>query len=215
MTYLNLVNSVLRRLREDEVTTVSESDYSRLIGDFVNDAKRQVEDAWDWSAIRSTFDITTTNGTSTYSLTDFDVRSKVLSVHNETLNQVLNYQSLERIRQFNLQNDNATGPSNSYTLDGVDSNGDLQIRFYMTPDSAYSMSVYGVKRTSELSNDTDSTLLPSSPIVQYAYAFALRERGETGGQSAVEQSAFAKQDLNNSIALDANLRPEEVTWYNG
>lgn len=215
MTYLNLVNSVLRRLREDEVTTVSESDYSRLIGDFVNDAKRQVEDAWDWSAIRSTFDITTANGTSTYSLTDFDVRSKVLSVHNETSNQVLNYQSLERIRQFNLQNDNATGPSNSYTLDGVDSNGDLQIRFYMTPDSTYSMSVYGVKRTSELSNDTDSTLLPSSPIVQYAYAFALRERGETGGQSAVEQSAFAKQDLNNSIALDANLRPEEVTWYNG
>ena len=215
MTYLNLVNSVLRRLREDEVTTVSESDYSRLIGDFVNDAKRQVEDAWDWSAIRSTFDITTTNGTSTYSLTDFDVRSKVLSVHNETLNQVLNYQSLERIRQFNLQNNNATGPSNSYTLDGVDSNGDLQIRLYMTPDSTYSISVYGVKRTAELSNDTDSTLLPSSPIVQYAYAFALRERGETGGQSAVEQSAFAKQDLNNSIALDANLRPEEVTWYNG
>ncbi len=215
MTYLNLVNSVLRRLREDEVTTVDESDYSRLIGDFVNDAKRQVEDAWDWSAIRSTFDITTANGTSTYSLTDFDVRSKVLSVHNETSNQVLNYQSLERIRQLNLQSNSATGPANSYTLDGVDSNGDLQIRFYMTPDSAYSISVYGVKRTSELSNDTDSTLLPSSPIVQYAYAFSLRERGETGGQSAVEQSAFAKQDLNNSIALDANLRPEEVTWYNG
>jgi len=215
MTYLNLVNSVLRRLREDEVTTVDESDYSRLIGDFVNDAKRQVEDSWDWSAIRSTFEITTVSGTASYSLTDFDVRSKVLSVHNETSNQVLLYQSLERIRQLNLQNNNATGPSNSYTLDGVDSSGNLKIRFYMVPDGEYIMSVYGVKRTSELSGDSDSTLLPSSPIIQYAYAFALRERGETGGQSAVEQSAFAKQDLNNSISLDANLRPEEVTWYNG
>lgn len=215
MTYLNLVNSVLRRLREEEVTTISESDYSRLIGDFVNDAKRQVEDAWDWSAIRSTFDLSTVAGTSSYSLTDFDVRSKVLSVHNETSNQVLIYQSLERIRQLSLQNNNAQGPVNSYTMDGVDANGDIKLRLYMVPDAEYSISVYGVKRTSELTNDTDSTLLPSSPIIQYAYAFALRERGETGGQSAVEQSAFAKQDLNNSIALDANLRPEEVTWYNG
>jgi hypothetical protein len=215
MTYLNLVNSVLRRLREDEITTVAESDYSRLIGDFVNDAKRQVEDAWDWSAIRSTFPITTVAGTSSYSLTDFDVRSKVLSVHNQTTNQVLSYQSLERIRQLSLQNDEANGVPVSYTMDGVDANGDITLRLYMTPDDAYSLSLYGVKRTSELTNDTDSTLLPYSPIIQYAYAFALRERGETGGQSAVEQSAFAKQDLNNAIALDANLRPEEVTWYNG
>lgn len=215
MTYLNLVNSVLRRLREDEITTVSESDYSRLIGDFVNDAKRQVEDAWDWSAIRSTFELTTVNGTASYSLTDFDVRSKVLSVHNETSNQVLTYASLERIRQLSLQNSSAVGPPVYYTIDGVDANGDIKLRLHMIPDGEYSLSVYGVKRTSELINDTDSTLLPSSPIIQYAYAFALRERGETGGQSAVEQSAFAKQDLNNSIALDANLRPEEVTWYNG
>ena len=215
MTYLQLVNAVLRRLREDQVSTVAESDYSQLIGDFVNDAKRQVEDSWDWSAIRSTFDITTTAGTSTYSLTDFDVRSKVLSVHNLTSNQVVPYEPLERVRQLTLQTSTAQGPIQYYTLDGVDASGNIQIRFYFTPDSSYAVNVYGVKRTAALTEDTDNVLLPTSPIVQYAYSFALRERGETGGQSAVEQAAFAKQDLNNSIALDANLRPEEVTWYNG
>ena len=40
MTYLQLVNSVLRRLRENEVDTVAETSYSALIGDFVNDAKQ-------------------------------------------------------------------------------------------------------------------------------------------------------------------------------
>ena len=40
MTYLNLVNSVLRRLREDEVTSVSNTTYGAMVGDFVNDAKK-------------------------------------------------------------------------------------------------------------------------------------------------------------------------------
>jgi hypothetical protein len=39
MTYVQLVNSVLRRLRENEVTTVQSDNYSKLIGDLVNDAK--------------------------------------------------------------------------------------------------------------------------------------------------------------------------------
>ena len=44
MTYLELVNDVLTRLRETNVSTVSETNYSALIGKFVNDAKRQIVD---------------------------------------------------------------------------------------------------------------------------------------------------------------------------
>jgi len=53
MTYLELVNNVLRRLRETEVTTVQSTAYSKLIGDIVNDAKRLVEDAWDWKVLNT------------------------------------------------------------------------------------------------------------------------------------------------------------------
>ena len=53
MTYLQLVNSVLRRLRENEVASVTDNDYSKLIGEFVNDSNRLVEDAWDWSYLRA------------------------------------------------------------------------------------------------------------------------------------------------------------------
>lgn len=212
MTYLQLVNSVLRRLREEEVTTVDESDYSKLIGDFINDAKRQVEDAWDWTALRNTYTITTASGTSTYALTDFGVRSNVLYVHNETTNNYINQESLQRIRQLALGTDNAVGTPYYYAMENVDSNGDANIRFYQTPNSTQTISVYTIKRTGDLSTDSDSILVPSAPIVQYAFSFALRERGETGGQSAVEQAAFAKQDLNNAIAHDASLNPEGTLW---
>lgn len=212
MTYLQLVNAVMRRLREDEVTTVEESDYSRLIGDFVNDAKRQIEDAWDWTALRNTYSVSTVAGTSTYALTDFGVRSKILYVHHETDNRVIHQESLQRIRELALGTDNAQGTIQYFAVEGVDGNGDARIRFYQTPNNVSSLSVYTVKRTADFTNDVDETLAPSSPIIQYAYAFALRERGETGGQSASEQAAFAKQELNNAIAFDAGLHPEETIW---
>ena len=63
MTYLQLVNSVLRRLREDEITTVNETDYSKLVGDFVNDAIQVVENSSDWTALRTTVTVNTVAGT--------------------------------------------------------------------------------------------------------------------------------------------------------
>lgn len=212
MTYLELVNSVLRKLREDEVTTVSESDYSKLIGDFVNDAVHSVENAWDWTALRSTYSISTIAGTSLYSLTDFGVRSKVLYVHNETGNRYIHEESLQRIRQLNLATDGAQGTVMYYAIEGIDANGDAQLRLHQTPSSVEQLSVYTVKRTTSLVNDTDATFLPRQPIVQLAFSYALRERGETGGQSSAEQLIFAQEDLRNAIALDANLHPEELIW---
>ena len=67
MTYLNLMNNVLRRLREEEVTNVSATTYSKMVGDFINDAKKLVEESADWSALRSTITISTAASDNTYS----------------------------------------------------------------------------------------------------------------------------------------------------
>lgn len=212
MTYLQLVNAVLRKLREDEVSTIDESDYSKLVGDFVNDAKRLVEDAWDWTGLRYTYSVSTVAGTSTYALTDFGVRSKILYVHNETENTEVLQESLQRIRTLNLQSGSAQGPIAYYAINGLDVNGDAQIQFYRTPNAVKSISVYAVKRPADLENDSDSVSVPSSPIIQWAYSYALRERGETGGQSAAEQAVFAQQELSNAVAFDAGLSPDETIW---
>jgi len=69
--YSSIVNEVLRRLREDEVSNVSDTSNSKIIGDFVNQVKEEMEDAADWNALRSTIQVTT-SGDSTkfrYALT--------------------------------------------------------------------------------------------------------------------------------------------------
>ena len=66
MTYLETVNKILKRLRERTVTSVEETAYSALIGIFVNDAKQVVEEAWKWSALRTTLTATTTSGIFSY-----------------------------------------------------------------------------------------------------------------------------------------------------
>lgn len=212
MTYLQLINAVMRRLREEQVTTVDETDYSRLIGDYVNDAKRQVEDAWDWSSLRHDFTVSAVAGTSTYSLTGSGGRSEIIEVYNETDNYVLSQLSLSQIDRYKMATDDTEGSIMSYSVSGLDSNGDMIIKLHATPDENKTLTVKAIKRTGDLAVDSDTTSAPSAPIIQYAYSFALRERGETGGQTASEQAAFAKQDLNNAIALDAAMRPEETIW---
>ena len=69
MTFLELINDVLIRLRETQVSTNAETGYSTLIGKFVNDAKRQVEDAFSWNILGTDITITTVAATYQYALT--------------------------------------------------------------------------------------------------------------------------------------------------
>ena len=64
-----------------------------MVGDFVNDAKRSVEDAWDWSALRTTLTITTTADVFNYVLTGSQNRIKALNVINDTANLFMQYQT--------------------------------------------------------------------------------------------------------------------------
>ena len=95
MTYLDLINNVLRRLREDVVTTASETDYSALIGDLVNDAKKIVENSYDWTALRETITVSTVDGTDTYSLTGSGDLAVVKDVLNTTSQRFMHLRSKE------------------------------------------------------------------------------------------------------------------------
>ena len=68
-TFLTLTNDVLSRLRESSVTAVSANDYSTLVGKFVNEAKREVEDAWNWNRLRTTITVNTVADSYNYTLT--------------------------------------------------------------------------------------------------------------------------------------------------
>jgi hypothetical protein len=69
MTYLQLINDVLIRLRENEVSTVSQTTYAKMIGKFINDIKREVEDSYDWNSLTDTLTATTSSSLFNYVLT--------------------------------------------------------------------------------------------------------------------------------------------------
>ncbi len=67
-TQLSVVNRVLRRLRESQVTSVAQTEYATLIAEFINEAMMIIQEAHDWSALEHevTFDIVA--GQHTYDL---------------------------------------------------------------------------------------------------------------------------------------------------
>ena len=213
MTYLNLVNNVLRRLREEEVASVQDSTYAKMVGDFVNDAKRTVEDAWDWSALRTTLTITTSSDVFNYVLTGSQNRIKALNVINDTSNLFMEYKTATFFDEAYLISEPRTSAPTYYTYNGVDSNGDTQIDIYPTPDKAYTIRFNCVKREADLSANDDSMAIPSMPVIHLAIALLARERGETGGTSAPEYFSIADKYLSDAIALDAQKHPEEVIFY--
>lgn len=213
MTYLQLVNSVLRRLREDEVTSVSQNSYSKLIGEFVNDSKRTVEDAYDWTALRDTLTVSTESTAFNYTLVGSGNRMKILDVANDTSNFFLQYRTSHWMNNAFLINDAPTGTPQFYSFNGVDANGDNGVDLYPKPDGVYQVRFNAVLRTDDFTVDTDNMLIPSSPVVQLATALGARERGETGGTSAAELFALADRTLADAIAFDAAQHPEETIWY--
>ena len=213
MTYLDLVNNVLRRMREDEVDNVSANTYSKMVGDFVNDAKKFVETAWDWSALRTTITITTAADDYTYSLTGSQNKVKILNAINDTSNLVMQYRPQVWFDDKFLVNTPASGAPEYYTFNGVDASGDAQIDVYPKPDAVYSLKVKCTLRNTALSNDSDTLAIPSEPVIHTAIALLARERGETGGTSAPEYFAIADTYLSDAIALDAQKHPDETIWY--
>ncbi len=213
-TYLQLVNDVLTRLREPTVTSVSENDYSALIGKLVVDAKREVEDSYNWDCLRTTFTVSTGSGTYNYTLTGAGTRFKIFEVANDTQDWFMEYRPAKWFTEhLILTTTPKQGSPAYYNLNGVDSNGDSQVDLFPIPNSTEIIRFDVIKPEAELSANTDTTLLPKNPIVLLAWAKAIEERGEDGGINVNSQYAVAKQSLADHIAIEAGRRPDEVTWY--
>jgi len=213
MTYLDLVNNALRRLRETQVTAVSATSYSALVGDFINDAKVVVEQAWNWSHLRSVVTIPTVASTTTYSLTGFKDSGAILGVINDTSNLVLEYRPRQWFEEQLYVRGTTSGPPRYYTFAGVDSSGDAQVQVNPTPDAVYSLRFDVSLRNIPLTGDTDVLAVPHMPVLHLALALLARERGENQGTTAAEYFVVADSYLADAVAYDAARHPEETVWY--
>ena len=212
MTYINLVNNVLRRLREETTSNVNDTIFNTMVGDFVNDAKQLVEESHDWSGLRSTISLQTVVGTNQYSLAGTGDNVKVFSVINDTNNTFVTYQTKDWFNNALYLQEEISGSPSYYTFDGLDSSQDTQVLLSPKPSTVETLRFDVTKRQPELVNNTDVLLVPSKPVVHLAVALLARERGETGGTSTVEYFSIADRYLSDAIAIDAAKHPEEMIY---
>ena len=211
MNYLEIVNDVLVRLRESEVSSVTENDYSTLIGKFVNDAKREVEDAWNWTSLRTNIPVTTSSGTSQYTLTGAGDRSKVLHVINDTQDLVMQVAPYDYMKNLTDIGNSQNASPVYYNFDGA-SSGDPQINVWPIPDGTYTLNFYMVVPQSVLTTGTTELTVPYLPVALKAYAKALSERGEDGSTMYGEAEMEYRRVLSDYIAMDASHVPHELLW---
>lgn len=214
MTYLQIVNSVLRKLRADEVTSVSDTAYSTLISDFVNIAKDEIELTYKWNVLRDTITVNTVASTFRYILTGAGTQSILLDSYNDTEDAQLKSASAEWLNRQFTDDGVQSGSPEYYGINGSDSNGDLQVDVYPIPDAAYNLDFNLVLKQADLSADADISLVPSNLIVLKAWSLAVSERGEDGGTGFNEIEGMYNRALNDAIAIDAsNMHSDETTWF--
>jgi len=208
MTYLELINDVLVRLREPTVSTNLETTYSTLLGKFVNDAKRQVEDAFAWNVLGQTITVTTASSTASYSLTGAGQKFQVQDVINTTSNISLtniNFVDMNRKQNFTpLVNAIPT----EFAFDGVDGSYDTKVTLFPIPNGVYTIKFSLVVPQANLSADGTVVKVPDNLVAQNAYARALVERGEDGGLTSSEAYGLYRSMLSDYIALEGTRYPE-------
>ena len=210
MTYLELVNDVLIRLRESSVTTVGETTYSSLIGKFVNDAKRQIEDSFNWNVLSTTVTITTVANTHAYSMTGAGQKFQVNDAINKTSNVGLANISFVRMNRNLNFGTPATGVPAEYAFSGVDGSGDTKVELYAIPDAVYTIMFDLAVPQAALSSDATSVKVLDYLVAQSAYARALIERGEDGGTASSEAYALFRGMLSDAIALESTRYVENT-----
>ena len=204
MTFLELVNEVLERLREETVTTVTSTSYGKLIGHFVNDTKRQVENAWNWEVLGTSCLVTLSAGVTTYTVIGSGKTQKDVTVNNTSAGRqnrlsLVPSKWIEDQRQLTTS---STGAPAYYAWTG--NNGvDSSIEVWPTPDSAYVLSFNMTVPQTKLVSDDDVLLVPYEVVVEGAYARALVERGEDSGLNSSEAYNLFKGSLSDAIAIES------------
>lgn len=220
-TFLQAINYVLDRLREDQVASYDTNSYSKLIGHFVNHAKREVEDAWNWSRLRTTVQITTVAGTYRYVLTGAGERFRIMQdpfngaydVINDTRNYaLLMAPSSQFMTTRYLLGASQAGDPLYFDLNGFDANGDPYVNLWPIPTGAHTINFQLVVPQPDLAANATKITVPAHPVLLRAYALAINERGEDQGTISNKEDELARQALADAISRDAGYTQNELAF---
>ena len=219
MTFRELINEVLIRLREDtisidwsgDINDSTVSAYEKVIGGIVNDAKRHVEERHDWLVLRQTVDISTVAATKNYNLSSGQ-EFKIIDVINNTTGTQLRQVSRAYLNSIMYPTD-PTGEPLYYGFNGADASNNLKVDLSPIPINAETLSFDIVKYQDELTEAATVISVPTKPIILGAWARAIAERGEDGGTQSSLMAQEANEALKQAIMLDSGNTRYETDWY--
>jgi hypothetical protein len=212
MTYLEIVNDVLVRLREKEVNSVTANSYSKLIGKYVNDIKTQVENSYNWNSLTTTITVPTSNNVYNYVLTGAGTQFKVMDVINDTDNITMRYVDNKKMNEYFLEEPLQYGNPEYYNFNGTQS-GDVLVDVYPIPNKASNLRFNLFVPQDKLSANSDVILVPDDVVALGAYAKAIVERGEDAGMQSSEAWQLYRSALSDAIAIESGQFPNELNWY--
>lgn len=213
MQYITIVNEVLKRLRELSVDDVNATPYSSLIGAFVNEAKREVEDAHNWSVLEKDINLYTMPGVRDYALPNTNHRTVINYSYNLSRKWFL--ENTTKAVLVKLQDLNFSPVYNQclrYTLLRREQDGVIVVRIDPYPSTGETL-VFNCKvPQDDLVVSSDYLWIPSEPVILKAYALAIAERGEDQGQGSMQAEEKYKSSLRDHIAIDANGNDHDSVW---
>lgn len=212
-TFLDCINGVLRRIRETEAITPTDTAYVKLIGDFVNEAKREVEDAWNWSVLRTTKTITTVGSTQNYEIPATNPRSRLLVVYIPSLKRDLKQATQDQMHEWNNLQGSVNGDPQYFSIgNSTSSTGVITLDLWPIPSSVLTVKVDCVVPQADLSAGTDVVYIPSELVIQGAYLRAINERGEDGGRLSEQQADLYRKAVASYISIEAERYGDETVW---
>lgn len=213
-TRLQIINAVLERMRESTVATSSSTTYAALVSQILNQVKDQIEAAWQWRALRDTYDVTVTPATQSYSLTSAGAFAQILDVWNTTTGCEV---ARGTTRGFNKKffggtSGVQTGDVSEYNPVGLDSNFDVQIDTWpvVTRSNVLKVNVY---LPTQEPADATVILIPNQVLIEGIVAYLIAERGDDGGVAAQAQMALYQSMLSDAIAAETGQDESEIDWY--
>ena len=222
MTYRELINEVLIRLREETISSdwsgaindsTVVSDYHKVIGALVNDAKRSIESYHDWMTLRETADIATVDGTKNYSLSSGQEFKVIDVVNNATGNQLVQV-SKAYLNRTRYPTD-PTGEPHYYGFNGADASNNLKVDLSPVPTEVQTISFDIVKYQDVLTSASTVLKIPSKPVILGAFARAISERGEDGGTQSSLAAQEAGAAISQAVIMDSGNAQYETDWYMG
>ena len=220
MTYRELINEVLIRLREETISSdwsgaindsTVVSDYHKVIGALVNDAKRSIESYHDWMTLRETADIATVASTKNYSLSSGQEFKVIDVVNNATGNQLVQV-SKAYLNRTRYPTD-PTGEPHYYGFNGADASNNLKVDLSPVPTEVQTISFDIVKYQDVLTNAATVLKIPSKPVILGAFARAISERGEDGGTQSSLAAQEAGAAISQAVIMDSGNAQYETDWY--